>query len=321
MAAPGDETINYQPVNNQQSFSTNVTTPSSQPSRTESTNNLPVSFVDETSTINTLSYQQAEASLDNYYHLVAANRIENPYDLLNYSSAYPVTNSYGANQPLYAGPLYPVNASFQTNNLMHFLPQNHFYSQEQTFWFYENPPSYQTINMPEEIIINPPQLNQFENTTLHYLHDQVLYNQQNIFIADVDQPQPSHHNQPLQEQDFSSQLIAVTPGTNSASLLDHRQAEYGIDNNMSLETSASTSRPQQSYGQNVFSENPVYGYPAYASFQASDFPHYLCPYSMYFLRQEFLRSLSRDQFESMVVEMLGENQFLAAIADHCFLYH
>ena len=65
MAATGDETINHQPVNNQQNVFTNVTTPSSQPSRTESTNNQHVSFVDETTTINTLSYQQAEASLDN----------------------------------------------------------------------------------------------------------------------------------------------------------------------------------------------------------------------------------------------------------------
>ena len=65
MAATGDETINHQLVKNQQSVSTNVTTPSSQPSRTESTNNQPLPFVDETTTINTLSYQQAEASLDN----------------------------------------------------------------------------------------------------------------------------------------------------------------------------------------------------------------------------------------------------------------
>ena len=101
MAARGDETINHQLVNNQQSVSTNDATSSNQPPRTESTNNQHVSFVDDTTTLNTLSYQQTAVSLDNYYRSVAANRFHNSSGLLNYSSPYPVTNTYGANLPLY----------------------------------------------------------------------------------------------------------------------------------------------------------------------------------------------------------------------------
>ena len=79
----------------------------------------------------------------------------------------------------------------------------------------------------------------------------------------------------------------------------------------------SSSRPQQSFGLSQSSDSHVYNDQSVAGFRASH-PR---PYPIHRTREEYLKRLSRDQLESLVIELHDQHHSLSAATTYGFRYH